>query len=674
MSRHARVVAAALVCGLLFAAPAFARRGRPPDWLQRLLAERPEAQVSAAAVVLLDEDVVSVEPDGTIKETVRYAVRVRSREGREAAAVSAIYLTDSGRVRDMHAWLISQSGSSRDYDKNSSIDVSLVGNDVYNEVREKSLSAAGDAEAGAVFGAEVTSESRQPFGQFEWMLNRQYPVSRARRVLRLPAGWGAKSVTFNHAPIEPSVTGSTYTWEASNLPGIELEPLSPTYAGIAARIAVTCDAPPGGPWPAMSDWPDVSRWLLSLTEKQVTSSDALASKARELVAGGKSEIQRIRAIGKYVQAVSYISIQTGIGRGGGFQPRPAAEVFARNYGDCKGKATLMRAMLAAAGIESYSVSVFGGDRTYVHDEWPSPQQFNHAIVAVVLKEPLEAPAVVNHPSLGRLLFFDPTQEETPVGHLPADEQGSLALVVASDGGALLRMPLTGPEGNSVERQVEGSLSADGTFSASVREKSLGESAAYMRAIRRQSSPTQYRESLERRLVRASRTAKVGRIDTQDARDEASFEIQIDYVSDGYAQLVQDGLLVFRPPDYDVGQFPELTTGARRYPAVVEASQTVETFRITVPAGYEVDELPEAAEINSEFGRLKTSWRADGTSVVGERTLQFENCAVPVENYSALKQFVDRARAAWDSALVLARTRSLQWPPPRGARTSRSEGR
>jgi transglutaminase-like putative cysteine protease len=47
-------------------------------------------------------------------------------------------------------------------------------------------------------------------------------------------------------------------------------------------------------------------------------------------------------------------------------------VLARNYGDCKDKAALMRALLKAAGIDSYAVIIYSGDRHFVRPEWPGP--------------------------------------------------------------------------------------------------------------------------------------------------------------------------------------------------------------------------------------------------------------------------------------------------------------
>jgi Transglutaminase-like superfamily len=119
-----------------------------------------------------------------------------------------------------------------------------------------------------------------------------------------------------------------------------------------------------------------------------------------------------------------------LARGGGHQPHLATEVFSKQYGDCKDKANLMKTMLRVAGIDSYMVAIYGGDRNHVHPEWASPEQFNHAIIAIKVPDDVALPSVINHPKLGRLLIFDPTESETPIGDLPEDEQGSYALICA----------------------------------------------------------------------------------------------------------------------------------------------------------------------------------------------------------------------------------------------------
>src|SRR5712671_2394955 len=144
----------------------------------------------------------------------------------------------------------------------------------------------------------------------------------------------------------------------------------------------------------------------------------------------------------------------------------------------------MRAMLKVLGITAYPVVIYSGDADYVREEWASPNQFNHCIVAIKVSDETQVATVITHPKLGRLLIFDATDDDTPVGDLPQHEQGSFALVAAGDDGGLLRMPVTTPEANELQRLAEVQLAADGSITAIVREKAVGQSAvSYRREFR-----------------------------------------------------------------------------------------------------------------------------------------------------------------------------------------------
>ena len=62
----------------------------------------------------------------------------------------------------------------------------------------------------------------------------------------------------------------------------------------------------------------------------------------------------------------------------------------------------MRTLLKALRITAYPVAIYSGDPTFVREEWASPSQFNHAIIAVKVSDETQAPTVINHPKLGRL--------------------------------------------------------------------------------------------------------------------------------------------------------------------------------------------------------------------------------------------------------------------------------
>src|SRR5262245_39032197 len=343
----------------------------PPQWLQQAVsANLPPYSKNVAAVVLIDDQRVVLDEGGRMITSSRYAVRLLLREGRGAAIAKEIYTTDTGRIRDFQAWLIRPSGQVKRYGKDQTLDVALVNNDIYNEVRVKVIAAGDDADIGAVFGYEAVSEDRIFLTQSEWVFQHRWPTLLSRYTLTLPQGWRAGSVSFNHAKIEPEVNGTTYSWQLQNLPYLEDEPASPPLTSLAPRLAVSYFPPPELRTAAQSfaTWSAVSSWVNRLNEPQASLSDAILSKVRELTVTSKTELERIRAIGRYVQRLNYVSIQVGLGHGGGYRPHSAVDVFSKAYGDCKDKANLMRSMLKALGIVAYPVLIYSGDSSYVRSE------------------------------------------------------------------------------------------------------------------------------------------------------------------------------------------------------------------------------------------------------------------------------------------------------------------
>src|SRR6185369_5241157 len=275
-----------------------------PGWLRQAAATNTASgyEKIVPAVVLLSERDVRVEEDGKITTTERLAVKILTNEGRAAAVGSVGYVTDTGKVRDMRAWVLRPSGAVKKFSKDEVLDLAAAPNDVFNEVRVKVISGRDEVEVGAVFGCEWTSEERSVFTQFDWQFQERLPALLSRFTISLPPGWRAEGVTLNHSKIEASITGSAYTWELRDLPYIEDEPASPEVTTIAPRLAVSYFPPAGGKGGigrAFNDWRDVSRWLTELSDSQAGIDDALATKARQLTANAKTELDRIKAIGRY---------------------------------------------------------------------------------------------------------------------------------------------------------------------------------------------------------------------------------------------------------------------------------------------------------------------------------------------------------------------------------------
>ena len=639
---------------LLSASTAFAGDEAPP-WLQQAAAQKtPTYDKTVPAVVLLDESVMTIGNDGRITTTSTYAVRILKREGRDEAVAREVYMTDTGKVREMKAWLIRPGGEVKRYGKDQTMDVASANNDVYDESRYKIINASSEADAGAVFGYQTVTESRSFFSQSLWYFQQNLPVLQSRLQLTLPDGWTASSVTFNHAKIDPTAAGSTYTWELRNLPFIEDEPSGPSVSNLAPRVAISYGPAAGSPNQGMrtfSSWTDVSRWYSELSDPQVTLDDALAGKARELTANAKTELERIQIIGRYVQNLQYISIQIGVGR---FRPHSATEVFAKSYGDCKDKANLMRAMLKAVKIEAYPVLIFSGDPTYVREDWASPSQFNHCIIAIRVSNETKAPTVIEHASLGRLLIFDATDDNTPVGDLPNHEQGSFALVAAGDAGALMRMPTTPPEANKLERQAEVNLAADGSIDATIRERSIGQSAVIERGMFRRFSRPEYTKLIEQWITLGATGAKVSKVDPTDSSADGRFALDVEFTAGAYAQLMQDRLLVFKPAIVSRLDWLQLTGATRKTPVVLNSRAYTEIVRVKLPAGFDVDELPDSVKLDASFGNYASTYEVKDGHLIFTRTLVQRAATIPADQYPTVRTFFERIRAAESSPVVLAR--------------------
>ena len=108
-----------------------------PAWLRQAAASNTASRYEkiVPAVVLLSERDVRVEEDGKITTTERLAVRILTNEGRAAAVGSVGYVTDTGKVRDMRAWVLRPSGAVKKFSKDEVLDLAAAPNDVFNEVR-----------------------------------------------------------------------------------------------------------------------------------------------------------------------------------------------------------------------------------------------------------------------------------------------------------------------------------------------------------------------------------------------------------------------------------------------------------------------------------------------------------------------------------------------------------
>jgi hypothetical protein len=416
----------------------------------------------------------------------------------------------------------------------------------------------------------------------------------------------------------------------------------PPLEGVAAQMIVSF-FPSGGTSlkNEFANWNGMGGWYGNLVSTKMEASDPIKKEVSILVAGTTGTLPKMQAIARFMQHdIRYVGIWLGIG---GFQPHPASDVFAHRYGDCKDKATLMRTMLREVGVESYHV-VINTERGSVTQDSPAHNAFNHVILAIKLPDDVKDASLVSvmqHPKLGRLLFFDPTNEVTPFGQLRGHLQANYGLLVTPSGGELVELPQQPSAMNSIQRIGKLTLGTDGVLKGDVTEVRLGDRAAQerwrLRAVTKDADRIKPIESLLAGSLSNFQISKATVVNFEHT--DQPFGFTYTFRSDGYAKLAGNLLLV-RPRVLGNKSSGILETKEpRKFPLEFEGpSRDTDTFDIALPAGYEVDELPPAMDVDYSFGSYHSKTEASGQVLHYTRSLEIKELSVPVSKMDELKKF------------------------------------
>jgi len=326
----------------------------------------------------------------------------------------------------------------------------------------------------------------------------------------------------------------------------------------------------------------------------------------------------------------YVAISLGIG---GIQPHPAAEVFAHRYGDCKDKATLMRSMLKEIGVDSYYV-IINHNRGAVTLETPAHLgAFDHVIVAIKLPDGLSDPSLVattKHPSLGMLLFFDPTHPCVFLGDLPFYLQGSKVHVIFPGNDRLTELPLLPPDRyHNLQRSAKILMMADGSIRGELELRGLGSVGAAERERYKNMTPTDFNKGIETSLNACIAGAKLTSFNMEDISNTGEFVEKMQFSAPRFAQMLPDNLMVVRLDVFPQGNLPNLPSVERRQPLALSPLDLRDRLSVEIPAGFAVDELPSAVELRSAYGSYERKCTMIDGCLVVTRSLTLVDRRVPV---------------------------------------------
>lgn len=637
---------ASIAFSLSLLMPCWASAGDAPQWMHaQVNVPLPAHDEKTDAILLYSETNVTVQSADKIKTQVRQVYKILRPGGRSYGTVYAFFRSPGEKVNGLHGWCIPAQGKDfevKDKDALETSVPSVSGSELVGDVRAKVLKIPA-SEPGNIVGYEYEIEEQPLLLETIWYFQGSEPARESHYSLQLPSNWEYKAAWLNYAEVKPTESGnSRWEWTLHEVAGIREESLMPPRKGVEGQMILSFFGP-GGPSTknGFSDWAGMGHWYTNLVSGRLDASTPIKQQVASLTSSKQTPMKKARALGEFVQHdIRYVAIELGIG---GWQPHPASDVFQNRYGDCKDKVTLLRSMLAEAGVDSYHVAIYT-ERGAVTPTTPAHNGFNHAIIAI--KVPPAAPdsdlvATIQDPKLGRLLFFDPTDEMTPFGQLQGGLQSNYGLLVTPDGGQLVMLPQEPSAMNSIERSGKWTLDASGMLKGEVKETRLGDRAAYERwRLREVTKDNEQIKPIEDVLSGSLSSFRVTRATILNrSQTELPFGFQYAFEADNYAKTVGNLLLV-RPRVLGTkAQSIMETKEARRFPVEFESPvRDVDNFEIVVPSGYEVDELPPSVDSEYAFASYHSKTEVKQGVIHYSRTFEVKELSVPVSKSEELKKF------------------------------------
>jgi tetratricopeptide (TPR) repeat protein/transglutaminase-like putative cysteine protease len=468
------------------------------------------------------------------------------------------------------------------------------------------------------------------FGEITYLQQAQ-PVYGAEYVLRTPQN---RSFYFHSSPAlgltrTDSVDGDArlYDFKATEIAPLAPEPTMPPYGEVLGHIHVS----------TYKAWDEVAAWYAGLAKDQLKPDDEVRRRVAVLTKGLTDPSAKMRAIyDEVVQRTRYVALEFGIY---GYKPRPCALTFARGWGDCKDKATLIVTMLKEAGIPASLVLVRTGMRGEFEAEPASLAPFDHAIAYV--------------PSMN--LFLDGTAEYTGSTELPAMDRGALALIVDESGkGKLTHLPDAPAEATRRTRKIEASLGTDGTAQLDVKTETSGALAAEER--QRYHAKGTRKERVVRDLSGEFPGFELSGATGLEMNDLEDIEQPVTMRARGKATTFgrrdgSDFSIPVGPTGRLVASFASLSS--RKQDIRMHVRSILEDeVTVRLPPGFRVKSLPETQKQDTPYGTFAISADAQGGKVTIKSRVSFDKTRVTPGDYPGFRAFCEGVDRAFAQRLIV----------------------
>lgn len=548
---------------------------------RELIVKAPSAEdfPEAGAVFLCVKENTQVLSNDTVREDNYYLVKILNERGKKLGEIEIEYDSTYESVEVEFARTITPAGDVVYAGAKHIRDVSRYLNfPLYSNARAKIISMP-EVAVGSVLEYKVSTTQNKMIadGQYEaiYALQTDNPIQHAEFTVALPKGRTLKQKVLNiefaknKESLTPAVlekdNETVYSWKFDNIEQLIPEPQMPPVAEITPIILLS----------TFDSWQQIYDWWWPLAKEKIQADASMQAKVKELTRPEMTTREKAEAVHHFcTKNIRYVGVEYGKA---GYEPHPAAEIFANKYGDCKDQSVLLIAFLKEAGVRAYPVLIGTKDMPKLQEDLPSAL-FNHCIAAVDID--------------GEIIFLDPTGETVLFGDLPAADQDREVFVILENEGKRMRTPKYSAVHNQVFKKTIFNFSSPETIHGRREVRTQGLFDQAQRAWFRFTMPSLIEETLRQKvqeMIPGGRLIDYKAENTEDVQKG----VGLIYNFSGSDFLIRAGEKIWVVPQMATIDLGAVSRNERKFAIDLVVPQTETTsVEIAFPKEYRVRSLPE----------------------------------------------------------------------------------
>lgn len=369
----------------------------------------------------------------------------------------------------------------------------------------------------------------------------------------------------------------THRWTMSKVPPLKSERDAPSILYYAPHMRIlirnTGESPAG-------DLDRLYAWNRSHVDHLLPDDDTLLVRiAKEETAGLTDDRDKAAKLFAWVQGhIKYIAVEDGMN---GLIPAEAVNVCEARYGDCKGMANLLRALMNNAGLTAYLTWVGTRSIPYSYHELPSCVVDNHMVTAWDTGD--------------SLVILDPTSGELPFGMPSGFIQGKQALVgIDRTRSEIVEVPIMPSSRNTITDSV--AVKLDGIDLVGMGTAYFtGYRRSEMASMLRRSDPSKWKDVVRSMHMKGNDRYRIDSISVEGLTDRnVPLLIKYTFAVPGFASEIGDELFV--PPVLEKPFSESYYRKGRTLPVSMDFLwEFNEVIALELPVNQGVTLVPEHAE-------------------------------------------------------------------------------